>query len=122
MTFGEAAQELAPLNTTEKLYEPGNKCIQKVVGSFLYYGRAVDLTILTASSAIAGQQSNPTKQTEQGVEQFFDYMATYPEAKIRYHVLDMVLNVHSDASYLTAPKSRSREGGHFFLGSIPKDE
>ena len=34
----------------------------------------------------------------------------------------MVLNVHSDASYLTAPKSRSRAGGHFFLGSIPKDE
>ena len=33
----------------------------------------------------------------------------------------MVLNVHSDASYLTAPKARSRAGGHFFLGSIPKD-
>ena len=27
----------------------------------------------------------------------------------------MVLNVHSDASYLTKPKARSRAGGHFFL-------
>ena len=33
----------------------------------------------------------------------------------------MVLNVHSDASYLTAAGARSRAGGHFFLGSIPKD-
>ena len=33
----------------------------------------------------------------------------------------MVLNVHSDASYLSAPKARSRAGGYFFLGSLPKD-
>jgi hypothetical protein len=31
----------------------------------------------------------------------------------------MILQVHSDVSYLTAKKSRSRAGGHFFLGSIP---
>ncbi len=31
------------------------------------------------------------------------------------------LNVHSDASYLSAPKARSRAGGYFFLGSIPQD-
>ena len=48
-------------------------------------------------------------------------MATNPEAKIRYYASDMVLNVHSDPSYLTAPKARSRAGGIFFLGSIPKD-
>ena len=33
----------------------------------------------------------------------------------------MILNIHSDASYLTAPKSRSRAGGHYFLGAIPVD-
>ncbi len=33
----------------------------------------------------------------------------------------MTLNVHSDASYLSAPKARSRAGGYFFLGSIPRD-
>ena len=33
----------------------------------------------------------------------------------------MILNVHSDASYLSAPKARSRAGGYFFLGSIPVD-
>jgi hypothetical protein len=31
----------------------------------------------------------------------------------------MILNVHSDASYLSLPKARSRAGGYFFLGSLP---
>ena len=31
----------------------------------------------------------------------------------------MILNVHSDASYLSGAKGRSREGGYFFLGSLP---
>ena len=33
----------------------------------------------------------------------------------------MILNIHSDASYLGAPQARSRVGGHFFLGWLPKD-
>ena len=48
-------------------------------------------------------------------------MATYPHAVIRFYASNMILNVHSDASYLTATKARSRIGGHFFLGSIPRD-
>jgi hypothetical protein len=31
----------------------------------------------------------------------------------------MILSVHSDALYLSAPKACSRSGGYFFLGSIP---
>jgi hypothetical protein len=33
----------------------------------------------------------------------------------------MILNVHSDASYLSTPKAHSRAGGYFFLGSLPRD-
>ena len=36
------------------------KYIQQVVGSFLYYARAVDLTILLYLNAIAAEQANPT--------------------------------------------------------------
>ena len=31
----------------------------------------------------------------------------------------MILNIHSDASYLTEPKARSRVAGHYFLGATP---
>jgi hypothetical protein len=33
----------------------------------------------------------------------------------------MILNVHSDASYLSVPKACSQAGGFFFLGRKPKD-
>ena len=79
------------------------------------------MTILTALSEIASQQAAPTEKTLQRVNTFLDYMATHPDAVIRYYSSDMILNVHSDASYLTAPRARSRAGGHFFLGSLPKD-
>ena len=67
MKYSKVAQEVAPLDTTEELDEPGKKRIQNVVGSFLYYRRAVDLIVLVALSVIARQQSKPTKQTEQRV-------------------------------------------------------
>jgi hypothetical protein len=55
------------------------------------------------------------------VNQFLDYMWTHPDAIIRYHASDMILNVHSDALYFSAPKARSHAGGYIFLGSIPQD-
>ena len=33
----------------------------------------------------------------------------------------MVLTVHSDASYLTEPRARSRAGGHFFMSDNAED-
>jgi hypothetical protein len=33
----------------------------------------------------------------------------------------MILNVHSDASNLSAPKAQSHAGGFFFFGSIPQN-
>ena len=49
-------------------------------------------------------------------------MWTHPDARILFRASDMLLNVHSDASYLSAPKAMSRAGGYFFLGNrLPKD-
>jgi hypothetical protein len=48
-------------------------------------------------------------------------MWMHPDAIIRYRDSDMILNVHSDALYLSAPQACSRAGGYFFLGSIPQD-
>ena len=50
-------------------------------------------------------------------------MASNPDALVRFYASGMVvLNCHSDASYLTATQGQSRAGGHFFLGSVPKDD
>jgi hypothetical protein len=118
-TYGKDNQAPNPTNDSPLLNDTGKKCIQQIVGSFLYNARAVDPTILMVLSNIATQQSAPTKNTKKRVEQFLDYMWTHPDAVVGYHALDMVLNVHSDASYLSAPCARSHAGGYFFLGSLP---
>ena len=104
-----------PLNTKGKLR------VQKVVGSFMYYGRALDMTILAALIKFSGEQINSTENTMKKVEKLLEYMATNTDAVIRYYASAMILNVHSDASYMAASKARSRACGHFLLGSINFD-
>jgi hypothetical protein len=45
-----------------------------------------------------------------------DYLATNPDATIRVYASAMILQIHSDASYLSVYKARSRLGGLFELG------
>ena len=120
-TYGKESQNPNPPDDSPLLNNKKQKLVQQVIGGFLYYGRAVDPLILHALSVLASQQSAPTENTMIKVNTFLDYMSWHPDAVIRFYASDMVLNVHSDASYLTAAKARSRAGGHYFLGSIPID-
>jgi hypothetical protein len=54
-----------------------------------------------------------------GIVQLLNYCATHPDAVVRFVACDMILHVDSDASYLTAPKSRSRAGGYHYLSNYP---
>jgi hypothetical protein len=47
-------------------------------------------------------------------------MSTQEEAVLTYRASNMVLPIHSDASYLSEPKSRSRAGGHMFMAGKDK--
>jgi hypothetical protein len=91
--------------------------IQKVTGSVLYYARAVDPTVLMPLNAIATEKTKATEKTQAATNQMLDYLATHPDATIRYHASDMVLHIHSDASYLLVSNARSRLGGLFLLGN-----
>ena len=120
--FGAASQEPLKEDTTLTVDEPRKKRVQQIVGGLLYYARAVDNTILTSLNSIASQQANATEATEKKIEQLLDYMATHRNAKVRYKASNMVLNIHSDASYLSETKARSRIAGYFFLGSVPQND
>jgi hypothetical protein len=91
--------------------------IQKVTGSVLYYAREVDPTVLMPLNDIATEQTKATEKTQATTNQMLDYLATHPDATIRYHVSDMILNIHSDSYYLSVSNARSRLGGLFFLGN-----
>jgi hypothetical protein len=107
---------------TSARFEPKDKLfIQQVTGTCLYYSRTVDATMLVALSAIASDQADPAKETMRKTLRFLDYVATHPDAILTYNRSSMVLNVHSDASYLCKPKAKSRAGVHFFMSNNDAD-
>ena len=115
--YGAKVQYVPDADTSRLATKDEKTFIQQVVGTFLYYGCAVDGTMLTALSDIASEQALPTATTIKKTQKFMDYAATHPDAVLTYRKSDMQLAVHSDASYLSEPKARSRAGGHFFLVS-----
>jgi hypothetical protein len=74
-----------------------------------------------ALSSIASKQTRGTTNTMAKAKLLLDYLATHPDATIQFQALGMILNVHSDASYLSEAKAHSRACGHFFMGWPPKD-
>jgi hypothetical protein len=114
--YGSDAQRPLPEDTSPPLSKEDIKHVQRVIGSILYYARAVDLTVLMALSTIASEQAKGTESTMAKTKQLLDYLATNPDATIRFHASDMILNIHSDASYLSAANAHSRACGHFFMG------
>jgi hypothetical protein len=86
---------------------------KKIVGSILYYARAVDMTVLIALSSIAVEQMKATERTLAQSTQLLDYLSGHVDAKVQFHASDMILNIHSDASYLLKANARSHACGHF---------
>ena len=120
-TFGKDSNKLAETTPSKSLSKEETKTIQQTVGTLQYYGRGVDPTILHALNDIAATQTNATDKTAEAVLHLLNYLATHPDATIRYVASPMILHVHSDASYLTASKARSRAGGNYFLSGPDKE-
>ena len=117
INYGAKKQYATQHSTAPLLDKKGKKYIQQVCGKFLFLGRAVDPTLLCPISAIASQSAAPTEDTMKHTKQLLDYLATQEEAVLTYNASEMKLAAHSDASYLSEPKARSRAGGHFFLSN-----
>ena len=89
--------------------------IQRIIKIFLYYGMALDLTMLVALVTLATQQSKPTESLWKDITWFLNYAASHPDTKNCFPASDMILHIASDGSYLSESKSRSRVGGIFYL-------
>jgi hypothetical protein len=82
----------------------------------------VDPTVLMQLNDIATKQTKATEKTQADTNQLCDYLVTHPDATIRFHASDMILHIHSDASYLSVSNARSRLGGLFFCDNKPPQE
>jgi hypothetical protein len=105
--YGVKVQMTEPADASPLLDEIGIKELMAIVGSLLYYGRALDNTLLTALTDLSSAQAKGTEATNATARKLLDYCATHPDAEIRYHGSQMALKMHSDASYLSASKDTS---------------
>ena len=112
--YGQKIQ-LASTDDSPLLDALATQRVQAISGTFLYYARAVDPTILVALNEISNSQAKPTILTGRACDMLLDYLATHPDATIRYHASDMILSIIADAAYLVLPNARSRCAGVYFL-------
>jgi hypothetical protein len=121
--FGASTQYAPDPDHTPLLDLSDTKRVQEILGTLLYYARAVDPTLLVAIGSLAQQQAKPTMATMKGIVQLLDYCATHPDSVVRFIASDMILHVESDASYLSEPKATSRAAGYHYLSSrLPNDQ
>jgi len=119
--YGAKKQYAIPDDESPPLSPAERTRVQEVLGTLLFYARAVDGTLLAAVGTIATQQAKPTMNTNAAIKQLLNYCATHPNAVVRYTASDMQLWIDSDASYLSEAKARSRFAGHHILSDKLKD-
>ena len=74
--YGAATQNTIQENTSPNLSGKGINIVQQVIGVCLYYGRAIDDTILTTLSSIASEQTTATEDIMRKGIHLLDYLAT----------------------------------------------
>ena len=87
--YGQQQQFFPAPDKLPKLNAKDTKNIQRIVGSFLYYARAVNPTILPALDEISYSQASPTTTTLAKCNQLMDYLHTHPSANLRFYKSDM---------------------------------
>jgi hypothetical protein len=120
--YGAKTQFVNETTTSHALSDKDVNKLQQLTGTLLYYARAVDPTLIMPINVLASEQSNATEVTANKVIKLLNYCNTHPETKIRYHASEMILHIHSDASYLSENETKSRAGGFFYMGSNNKTD
>jgi hypothetical protein len=76
--------------------------------------------MLTPLSTLASEQASLMELTMEKCLQFLDYAATQDNVILTYKASNMILAIHSNASYLSEPKAQSRAGSHMFMAGNNK--
>jgi hypothetical protein len=113
--YGAKQQMTEAPDISPPLDQKGIKQLQEVIGTLLFYGRAIDNTMLVALGTLASAQTKGTQATAKALVKLLNYAATHPNAILRYTASGMILHIDSDASYLSEAEARSRAGGYFYL-------
>eukprot|EP00957_Ditylum_brightwellii_P055343 4194482-Ditylum_brightwellii.AAC.1 len=106
-------------DTSDVLGKKDTSKIQAIVGTFLYYGRAIDGTILPTINEISLDKVKPTISTAKQSTMLMDYLATHPNVVLHFFAGNMQLHIDSDAAYFIINGAKSCTTGYFYCASNP---
>jgi hypothetical protein len=109
--YGSKIPQMATEKETTTLLTDVQKTeIQAIVGTILYYARAVDPSLLPVANEIASQQAAPTQAVLKAANRLLSYCAAHRTGSITFYACDMCLHGFSDAAYLSRSYARSVAG------------
>ena len=80
--YGAKQQYSEDPDLTPPLDKQDVKRLQAIIGTLLYYARAVDSTMLVALGTLAASQTNGTQATLDAAIKLLNYAALHPDAKV----------------------------------------
>jgi hypothetical protein len=113
---GAKLQLTMNLDTSLALSVKEVKHLEQIVGTFLYYPRAVESIMLDTLGTLTAVQTK-TPKTLEYVIQFLDYSSTHSNDTSHYSNSSMILTIHSNESYRSESVAPSRAGGIFHPSS-----
>jgi hypothetical protein len=81
--------------------------LQIAIGYLLYYGRCVNGRVLPATCALASVLTTATQRTMMELERVLGFVVAHRDGRKIFHPSDMLLDILTDASYLSRPKAGS---------------
>ena len=93
--FGSKDPQVENKDTSAPASKEELTTLQTIIGSILYYARAVDATMLTAVCLLASQQSAPTANTMAAAYRLLGYAKLHPNHCLVFKPSDMILRIHS---------------------------
>ena len=77
-SYGAKVQYEEPCDSSDLLPPREITLIQQIVGTILYYGIALDNTLLVELNDISQEQPNATSNTSKKTAKLLNYLATHP--------------------------------------------
>jgi hypothetical protein len=116
--YGSSAQS-PTVDSSPPASASQKKDLQIAIGYLMYYGRCVDSRLLTATCALACELANATLDTLHRLDRLLGYAPAHRNGHRLYYASDMILEIFSDASYLSRPRARSVAGSYHHLTRAP---
>jgi hypothetical protein len=105
--YGKKSPQLTSVDDAPRLPSESITELQAIIGTLLYYARAVDPSLLPISNELASKQTQPTTAVMNAASRALSYCAGKPNMATTYYACDMILTVFVDASYLSRSMARS---------------